>query len=83
MVMRTRNLPIHTTGSAPIRWAATSGPVCGKAPRVSLGIAVVAAAINMTIGMCYGLISGYFGGWVDTIMQRIVEINNGIPRLVV
>ena len=51
--------------------------------RVSLGIAVVAAAINMTIGMCYGLISGYFGGWVDTIMQRIVEINNGIPRLVV
>lgn len=51
--------------------------------RVSLGIAVVSAAINMTIGMCYGLISGYFGGWVDTIMQRIVEINNGIPRLVV
>lgn len=51
--------------------------------RVSLGIAIVSAAINMTIGMCYGLISGYFGGWVDTIMQRIVEINNGIPRLVV
>ncbi len=51
--------------------------------RVSLGIAVVSAAINMTLGMCYGLISGYFGGWVDTIMQRIVEINNGIPRLVV
>ncbi len=51
--------------------------------RVSLGIAIVSAAINMTLGMCYGLISGYFGGWVDTIMQRIVEINNGIPRLVV
>ncbi|MDM8201064.1 MULTISPECIES: ABC transporter permease [Allofournierella] len=51
--------------------------------RVSLGIAIVSAVINMTIGMCYGLISGYFGGWVDTIMQRFVEINNGIPRLVI
>lgn len=51
--------------------------------RVSLGIAVVAAVIDMIIGMSYGLISGYFGGRVDNIMQRIAEIVNGIPRLVV
>jgi oligopeptide transport system permease protein len=51
--------------------------------RISLGIAVVSALINMTLGMCYGLVSGYFGGWVDSIMQRIAEINNGIPRLVI
>ncbi|WZL79294.1 ABC transporter permease [Eubacteriales bacterium mix99] len=51
--------------------------------RVSLGIAVVSAIINMTLGMCYGLISGYFGGWVDSVMQRFAEINNGIPRLVI
>lgn len=51
--------------------------------RISLGIAVVSAFINMTIGMCYGLISGYFGGWVDSVMQRFAEINNGIPRLVI
>lgn len=51
--------------------------------RVSLGIAFVSAIINMTIGMCYGLISGYFGGTVDSVMQRFAEINNGIPRLVI
>lgn len=51
--------------------------------RVSLIIAVAAALIDMLIGMTYGLISGYFGGRVDMIMQRILEIMNGIPRLVI
>ncbi len=51
--------------------------------RVSLIIAVAAAIIDMIIGMSYGLISGYFGGRVDMIMQRILEIANGIPRLVI
>lgn len=51
--------------------------------RVSLIIAVAAAIIDMLIGMSYGLISGYFGGRTDMIMQRILEIMNGIPRLVI
>ncbi len=51
--------------------------------RVSLIIAVAAAIIDMVIGMSYGLISGYFGGKVDMIMQRFLEIANGIPRLVI
>ncbi len=51
--------------------------------RVSLIIAVAAALIDMIIGMSYGLISGYFGGKVDMIMQRILEVCNGIPRLVI
>lgn len=51
--------------------------------RVSLIIAVAAALIDMIIGMSYGLISGYFGGRVDMVMQRILEIANGIPRLVI
>jgi oligopeptide transport system permease protein len=51
--------------------------------RVSLIIAVLATLIDMIIGMSYGLISGYFGGAVDTIMQRIAEIANSIPRLVI
>ena len=37
----------------------------------------------MLIGMSYGLISGYFGGRVDMVMQRILEVANGIPRLVI
>lgn len=51
--------------------------------RISLGIALCAAIIDMIIGMSYGLISGYFGGKVDSIMCRIAEIINGIPRLVI
>ena len=51
--------------------------------RVSLIIAVAAAIIDMVIGMSYGLISGYFGGKVDMMMQRFLEVANGIPRLVI
>ena len=51
--------------------------------RISLGIALAAAIIDMIIGMSYGLISGYYGGRTDSVMQRIAEIVNGIPRLVI
>ncbi|MCI1209168.1 MAG: ABC transporter permease [Treponema sp.] len=51
--------------------------------RVSLYIAFAAVLIDMIIGMSYGLISGYFGGHIDSIMQRFSEIVNGIPRLVI
>lgn len=51
--------------------------------RVSLIIAAAAVAVDMIIGMTYGLISGYFGGKVDMVMQRIVEIINSIPTLVI
>ncbi len=51
--------------------------------RISLSIAILAAIIDMIIGVSYGLISGYYGGWIDNVMQRFAEIVNGIPRLVV
>ncbi len=51
--------------------------------RVSLIIALSAVVIDIVIGMSYGLISGYFGGKVDMVMQRFMEILNGIPTLVV
>jgi len=51
--------------------------------QISLLIAFVAAIIDMVIGVVYGGISGYYGGRVDDIMQRIVEILYGIPTLVI
>ena len=51
--------------------------------RVSLTIAFVSVLVNGFIGVVYGGISGYFGGKVDDIMMRIVEIVNGIPYLLV
>jgi len=49
--------------------------------RISLSIGVVASVINLTIGVVYGGISGYFGGRVDNVMMRIVDILYGIPLL--
>ncbi|WP_088005665.1 oligopeptide ABC transporter permease [Indiicoccus explosivorum] len=51
--------------------------------QVSLFIAFAAAIIDMGIGVIYGGISGYFGGRIDDVLQRIVEILIGIPNLVV
>ena len=51
--------------------------------RVSLFIALLAASFDLIIGVTYGAISGYYGGKVDMIMQRIIEIITGIPSLVV
>ena len=51
--------------------------------RVSLIIAFAAVLVDIFIGMVYGLVSGFVGGRVDLFLQRIAEILNGIPTLVV
>ncbi|HEX5851252.1 MAG TPA: ABC transporter permease, partial [Rubrobacter sp.] len=51
--------------------------------RVSLYIAFLAAALDLFVGVPFGAISGFVGGRVDGVMQRIIEILNGIPNLVV
>lgn len=49
--------------------------------RVSIIIGVVGAVISAVIGCIYGGIAAYFGGWVDMVMMRIVEIISSIPNL--
>ena len=49
--------------------------------RISLTVGFVASFINLTVGVVYGGISGYYGGRVDNIMMRIVEVLSGIPLL--
>lgn len=51
--------------------------------RVSLIIAFVGTLVECVVGIIYGGISGYFGGKVDGVMMRIVEILSGIPYLIV
>ena len=51
--------------------------------RVSLFIAILAATFDLLIGVTYGGISAYYGGRVDIVMQRIIEIISGIPSLVI
>lgn len=51
--------------------------------RVSIIVGVCAALIVLIIGALYGSISGYCGGVVDTVMQRIVEIIYSIPEMLI
>lgn len=48
----------------------------------SLLLGIFAAAINVTIGMLWGALSGYYGGWIDIAMERFTEILGGIPSIV-
>jgi oligopeptide transport system permease protein len=50
--------------------------------RISLAIGIFGSLINLTIGVLYGGISGFFGGRVDDIMMRIVDILYSIPTLI-
>ncbi|WP_125571164.1 ABC transporter permease [Lacticaseibacillus songhuajiangensis] len=51
--------------------------------RVSLFVAFMATLFDLTIGILYGIVSGWNGGIVDNILQRIIEIISSIPNLVV
>jgi len=51
--------------------------------RISLFVGMMAALIDVTIGIAYGGISGYKGGRTDNIMMRIIEILYGLPYLLV
>jgi oligopeptide transport system permease protein len=50
--------------------------------RISLIIAFIAALLDLSIGVFYGLSSALKGGTTDTVMQRVLEIINGVPNLV-
>ena len=45
--------------------------------------ALLAVAADVLLGLAYGAVSGYLGGRIDFVMQRIVEIISGIPNLVI
>ncbi|NLJ25135.1 MAG: ABC transporter permease [Firmicutes bacterium] len=47
--------------------------------RVSLTIGLVSTLVSFLFGIPMGLISGYFGGWIDEIIQRAVEFTSAIP----
>ncbi|MFD2044439.1 ABC transporter permease [Ornithinibacillus salinisoli] len=51
--------------------------------RISLFVGLMAALIDVTIGIIYGGFSGYKGGRADNVMMRIIEILYGLPYLLV
>lgn len=49
--------------------------------RVSLTVGIVGALCVMVIGALIGIVAGYFGGWADTLMMRLVDVMMTLPFL--
>jgi peptide/nickel transport system permease protein len=49
--------------------------------RVTMTVGAVAVLISTTIGLLVGLISGFYGGWIDNILMRFTEVINSFPFL--
>ncbi len=51
--------------------------------QLSLLVAVATCLINFIIGALYGAVEGYYGGWIDMVLERISDILNNVPFIVV
>jgi ABC-type dipeptide/oligopeptide/nickel transport system permease subunit len=49
--------------------------------RISLLVAVAATALALVIGVSLGLLSGYLGGWIDSVVNRLTETAMAFPNL--
>ncbi|MEW5865009.1 MAG: ABC transporter permease [Pseudomonadota bacterium] len=49
--------------------------------RISLTVGLLGIAVSFVIGIVLGGISGYYGGWVDTLIQRFIEMVRSFPEL--
>ncbi|KQX34931.1 peptide ABC transporter permease [Devosia sp. Root436] len=49
--------------------------------RISMSIGLIGVCLSLMLGVVLGSISGYFGGWVDTVVQRIIEVVSAMPTI--
>jgi peptide/nickel transport system permease protein len=49
--------------------------------RISMSIGLVGVMVSLVLGVTLGGISGYYGGWVDTVIQRVIEFLRSIPTI--
>src|SRR5262249_49698421 len=50
--------------------------------RISLAVGIGSTMLGSGVGIVFGLASGYLGGWVDLIVQRVMDILQALPLLV-
>lgn len=49
--------------------------------RVSMSIGLVGVAVSLVIGVILGGVSGYYGGWIDSLIQRVIEFIRSVPTI--
>jgi peptide/nickel transport system permease protein len=50
--------------------------------RVSLYVGIAASALGIGLGLAFGLLSGYAGGWLDNLIQRVMDVVLAFPGLI-
>lgn len=51
--------------------------------QVSLSVGIVAVGIYVALGMLFGSLAGFWGGWVDSILMRLADVFMAFPRLII
>ena len=51
------------------------------ATRISMTIGLLSVALSLFLGLLLGGVSGFYGGWIDTLIQRVIEILRSIPTI--
>ncbi len=82
-------LPLGRLGGISSHYLLGVQPVSGRdlfsqivyGARVSLTVAFLAALVAVLIGSVLGVAAGYFGGWVDTVISRIMDLLLAFPQL--
>jgi peptide/nickel transport system permease protein len=69
----------HPFGTDPYSRDVLSRVIYGA--RLSLGIGFLATVISATFGVAYGAAAGLAGGWLDSVMMRVLDALMAIPRL--
>jgi len=49
--------------------------------RISLTIGLIGIALSFGLGLVFGGIAGYYGGWIDNVIQRVIEVIRSFPEL--
>lgn len=51
--------------------------------QISLMVAFIATLVSLVIGVSYGAVAGYLGGWIDDLMMRIVDVLYSLPYVII
>src|SRR5262245_40926854 len=51
--------------------------------RISLFVGIVTVFISLVVGVSIGLVSGYYGGWLDTVLMRYIDLQWAFPNFII
>jgi len=61
--------------------AATCCRACCTAPLLSLAVGLISQSVALALGVTLGLVSGYYGRWMDGVIMRIADVTLAFPSL--